>query len=221
MSSFSIGSSGGSAASKARDIPEGTAVTITHASIEKSRFTQVIQKGPNAGKEMPKYQLKIVLEADGGNYAQYLGGVYPKDNGDFNFSPDGSATAFVKSLQAAGLTVGAKLESLVGLSFTAKHHSGGTGKMAFVHIHAKPATMKASAPTLAAKATATTGPTNAFTALSEDNRTLLIDATKDGTALLPQELVEAGVAKDTTHATAILDGLAAYRAQATPKLARK
>lgn len=224
MSTFSIGSSAGSGASKAREIPEGVTVRIVDVSIEKSRYTQVIQKGPNAGQEQPKYQLKVVLEANGKTYSQYLGGVYPRGEG-YTFTEDGSAGVFVKSLKDAGLPLGGDLASLVNLTFTSKHRSGGHGKMAYTHIVAAPnstpakATVASKPAPVQAKA-ATPAATNAFTALPEADRALIQDATKDGTTLLPQELVEAGIAKDTTHASAILDGLKATQAPA-PKLARK
>lgn len=218
MSSFSIGSSANASRVKASEaIPEGVIVRIVSAEVvENTRFPRTIQKGPRAGTTEPALELKVGLEYNGKAYFQYTKGVYRNSDGSLVFTEEGGSGIFVASLKNAGLPIGSSIESLVGLDFTTKHRTGGAGKMAFCHVVAAPK------PAVAVKATAKVAVTpNAFDALSQADRDLLIDATKDGTTLLPQEVVEAGIAKDTTQANAILEGLAAHRTTAAPKLARK
>lgn len=226
MSRFTIG---GASRSKAKDIPEGGLVRIVAAGFSSdSRFTQTIMKGPRAGQTVPVAKLTVELEYNGRAHTQRLGGVYANEDGSFGVTPGGGAGAFLTSLKSAGLPVGDEIASIVGLEFIATHRAGGMGDKAYDHIHAAKAapnstpakaTVAAKPAPVQAKA-ATPAATNAFTALPEADRALIQDATKDGTTLLPQELVEAGIAKDTTHASAILDGLKATQAPA-PKLARK
>lgn len=218
MTNFSIGTSG-STASKANTIPDGTPLRIESAVIEKSKFTQVIQRGPNAGTEQPKYQLKVVLETlgagrttdgktfkAGDRYSQYLGGVYVNDQGGVKITEEGGAGGFLASLQKAGLKLPADLEGLVGVEFVAKGREGGAGKLAYRHIHAGSISPKVStvAPKAAAEPTTAAATVNAFTALSQEHQDTILEAVKAGDTVTAEDVVGAGIAADVKAAEAIL-----------------
>jgi hypothetical protein len=199
---------------KAKTIAEGAHVRIVGVSFSKSRYTQIIQKGPNAGQERPRYQLRVDLKPlpDGETAAQFLGGVYPKDYDDlakgYTLTPDGGAFAFVASLKEAGVVAALpdSLKDFAGIEFIATHVKDGVGKLASDHIRAKgPVTKTAAgvtAPPVVATAT-TPVVADAYTALSQGDRDAIVDALKAG-PVAPADLVEAGIAKDTAHAEAIL-----------------
>lgn len=215
MSNFSLGS-GGAKTAKASTLPEGTIVRISAASFSPSRYTQVIQKGSNAGREVPKYQLHVDLVpvAGGETVSQYLGGVYPKDYDDlskgYTLTEEGSSRAFMQSLVDAGLTMPSAIEGLAGFQFAVTHVKGGVGKMAYDHVHAKAgsgqqtAAAPAATPVPAVKTAPTAGTPSAFDALSQAHRDILLAAVGSGEKLTPADLIEANMAKTEVEATAVI-----------------
>jgi len=236
MSNFSIGGGGdgGGKLPKARALPVGTPTRIVEVSVQESTFKQTIRSGPNAGKEIPRMQLKVVYEtlesgttlaytssapgrapveepafqfAAGDRFVQYLGGVYPKDAGGVTLTQAGSAYAFIDALQSLDIKPSGSLEDYQGLEVTIDHLKG--RGPAGPYVQAMPGALLAKAapatPQSAPPAASTEGaPTNAFLSLSEANQSLILDTVKDGTTLTATDLVEAAIATDTAHAEAII-----------------
>lgn len=157
MTNFSMGGNKGEKWPKARSIPDGAVMRIADASVKQSSFMQKIEKGPNAGKEIPRQQLLVVYEAlspgttvaytsqgksypavpypIGQKFVQYLGGVYLQDGGNYKFSDGGGAAAFISALKELGVEPTGKLEDYVDLNVAIKQvqvraPGGGTSSQA-------------------------------------------------------------------------------------------
>lgn len=214
MTEFSIGTSGGGAFPKARTLPDGAKVRIAEVGVRKSRFERTVQSGTNKGQKAPVYQLLVVYEAqDGMRYAQYFGGVYPKDAGGYTLTEQGSAYLFIKALHDLGVGQKDRLEAYADITVTIKqvptrNPQGGMSSQAF------PASLVANAPAATPTAPLPNGGVvvksgapeqSAFDALTDSQRADIAEALKAG-PVSPADLVDAGIAKDHPHAEAILAG---------------
>lgn len=234
---FSIGGAGGGEKlPKARALPEGTIAKIASCSVEESKFDRTIRSGSRAGQKEKTIQLKVIYEVEqagttiayrtsppggapvevparqfavGDRFVQYLGGVYPKDNGGFTFTKTGSSFVFVEALESAGVPPTGDLAAYVGLYVTIVH-SKGRGP-AGPYVQAMPGkVVKASEavadPVAATKAPATSTSTaskNAFEALSADDQKTVLEALAAG-PVTATELKDSGFATSIEHAEAIL-----------------
>ena len=252
MSNFSIGGEGGGERlPKARGLPEGTVVEIVSCSVEKSKFERTIRSGTRAGQKEPTLQLKVVYEAvssgttvayrtsppngtpvevpatafsEGDRFVQYLGGVYPKDNGGVTFTKTGSAFAFIEALREAGATIGDKTEDFVGLNVTVIHQKG--RGPAGPYVQAMPGKIVSATSTAPKAATtapgtvATSAPRSAFDALSKEDQKTVLDALAAG-PVSAEELVDSGFATDKAHAEAILGSVPVSEPAPKKSLLRK
>lgn len=252
MSDFTLSNgAGGIALPKARALPIGTKVRIVDAGVFKSNFKRTIRGGRNAGKEMDLLQLRVTYQAleagttipyevrktgapaqtvpaakfaAGDLFAQYFGGVYPKDEGGYTFTEAAGAAGFVTALKEAGVPPTGRLADYNGLEVSINHIMGRgpggpwcqavPGKVLGIPP-AQAAPSQASVPTQAptahgssqsnaAPVPASVAQVNAFAALSSADQKAILETLQGGYVLSAKELVEAGMAKDEAHAASIL-----------------
>lgn len=249
VTGFTIGSGG--AALKARALPENTKVKIAQVGVIQSTFKQTIQKGPRKGEEIPRHQLKVVYEAledgetleykkgkgkkretipaepfeTGDHFAQYLGGVYPKDNGGVTLTEEGSAFTFVDMLEEAGIESTGDFDDYVGIVCEIQHLKG-RGPMG-PYVQAMPGAVVGHEEPDAEEASeeddeeetaeeADSDDADPFMALSLEDRQAILDSQEDG--ITAEELVDAGMADDEEHAEEILAHIPALsKKKAKPK----